>query len=81
MARIADMANLHVAWRAVRRNRGDAGLDGMTVQTFQAHVETHLQRIQHELQAHTYTPTALRHVALRKRAERQPGDSATGPVC
>lgn len=71
MAQITDLANLRAAWRAVRRNRGDAGLDGMTIPTFQTQVETHLQRIQHELRAHTYTPAALRHVALRKRDGQQ----------
>jgi RNA-directed DNA polymerase len=71
LAQIATMTNLRAAWRAVRRNRGDAGLDGVTLQDFQTNVETYLQRIQQELRAHTYTPEALRHVALSKRDGRR----------
>lgn len=67
LAHIATMTNLQAAWRAVRRKRGEAGLDGITLQEFQNALETRLQRIQQALQAHTYRPEALRHVVLSKR--------------
>lgn len=35
LANIATMTNLQAAWRAVRRKRGEAGLDGITLQEFQ----------------------------------------------
>lgn len=71
IAHIADLANLHAAWRAVRRNHGDAGADGVTIKTFQADLDTHLHRIRQALLTQTYEPCRLRRVALTKRDRRR----------
>jgi RNA-directed DNA polymerase len=71
LASIADLANLRAAWRTVRRNRGGAGLDGITLQAFQADLETHLHSIRQAVLARTYTPSALRRVQLTKRGKRR----------
>lgn len=67
LAKVADLSNLHAAWRAVRRNKGQEGLDGVTLAAFQANSETTLVRMQRELREHSYQPSALKRVMLAKR--------------
>ena len=46
---------------AVRRKRGEAGLNDMTIEAFSSDVDTHMQRLHETLVAHA-RPTALRHI-------------------
>jgi group II intron reverse transcriptase/maturase len=65
------MPNLYAAWNAVRRKRGEAGLDGITLQTFAGDVDTHVQHLHEAILAHAYEPTALRRIIRTKRDGRQ----------
>ena len=46
---IASWSNLLRAWAAVKRNRGAPGIDGVTIERFEAHLEAHLRELQAEL--------------------------------
>ena len=66
LRRIAASANLWAAWRVVRRRRGGAGIDDVTISAFQAREAHHLRRIEHTLLDQTYTPRPLKRVRLDK---------------
>jgi RNA-directed DNA polymerase len=65
------LPNLYVAWNAIRRKRGEAGLDDVTIEAFSSDMDTHVQRLHATLVAHAYKPTALRHLTRTKRDGRQ----------
>ena len=59
---------LNVAWQAVRRNGGAAGVDGQTVADIEAYgVERWLGELARELKAGTYRPNAVRQVLIPKK--------------
>lgn len=59
-------ANLALAWKRVKANRGSAGVDGMTVQETGEYLKTHWPRIRDELQSGRYRPQAVRRVQIPK---------------
>jgi len=71
LRRIAAPANLWAAWRTVRQRRGGPGVDGVTIAAFAAREADHLRRLEQQLLAHTYAPSALKRVTLAKRHGRQ----------
>ena len=59
---------LAVAWQAVRRNGGTAGVDGETVADFEAYgVERWLGELARDLKEGTYRPKAVRQVLIPKK--------------
>ncbi len=58
------------AWRAVRRNRGAAGIDKVSIQMFETNLEHNLQRLMRELKKGTFQPLPARRVYLFKDAKR-----------
>ena len=58
--------NLTAAWRAVKANRGAAGVDGMDVSQTQAHLKEHWAAIAQKLLAGEYRPAAVRAVEIPK---------------
>jgi len=67
LEQIAALPNLYAAWNAVRCKRGEAGLDGITLQTFAVDVDTHVRCLHEAILAHGYEPTALRRITRTKR--------------
>jgi group II intron reverse transcriptase/maturase len=63
--------NLELAWRKVRANRGAGGIDGQSIEEFEAEREIHLRRLQEELKADTYRPQPVRQKLIPKPG--QPG--------
>jgi len=59
-------ANLVMAWKRVKANRGSAGVDGLTVQATADYLKTHWPRIREELQAGRYRPQPVRRVQIPK---------------
>jgi RNA-directed DNA polymerase len=57
---------LYKAFKAVKRNRGAAGLDKQSIKMFEANLEEHLLALMRELQSGTYQPTPLRRVYIPK---------------
>ena len=48
------------AWRSVRRNRGAAGVDKVSIQMFEQNLDANLDRLMRELKQRTYEPLPAR---------------------
>lgn len=57
------------AFRAVKRNRGAAGIDKVSVQMFERQLENNLASLQHDLKKGLFTPKPLRRVWIPKDAK------------
>ena len=66
MAQIVERSNLARALKRVRRNRGSAGIDGMTVDELVPYLRDHWPGIREALLAGTYQPSAVRHHQIPK---------------
>ncbi|MBQ0832394.1 MAG: hypothetical protein KBT83_07385 [Marinobacter sp.] len=66
MERVLERDNLRRAFRQVKRNKGSAGIDGMTVDDLSAFVQQHWSRIGAQLLAGTYRPQPVRQVEIPK---------------
>ena len=60
---------VYEAWRAVRRNRGAAGIDRVSIQMFEQNLEANLDRLLRELKQRTYQPLPARRVYIPKDAK------------
>lgn len=58
--------NLEEAFREVKRNRGAAGIDRMTIKAFESELEHHLEVLQQALKSKTYRPKPVRRVYIPK---------------
>jgi len=58
------------AWRAVRRNRGAAGIDKVSVRMFEQNLDANLDRLMRELKQRTYQPLPARRVYIPKDAKQ-----------
>jgi CRISPR-associated protein Cas1 len=65
-ARIASPRTLTLAWQRVRRNGGNAGLDGIGIEAFAAEAERRLIALSRSLFAGTYRPRRLLLVRIAK---------------
>ena len=52
--------NLELAWQKVKRNRGAGGVDGQSLEEFQAELGEQLGRLHEELKSDTYRPLPVR---------------------
>lgn len=66
MEQVVGYENLHEALRRVERNKGCAGVDGMTVDELRHHLKTHWKRIKEELLSGTYRPEPVQRVDIPK---------------
>ncbi len=60
---------VYEAWRAVRRNRGAAGIDKVSIQMFEQNLDANLDRLMRELKQRTYEPLPARRVYIPKDAK------------
>jgi group II intron reverse transcriptase/maturase len=58
------------AWRAVRRNRGAAGVDKVSIQMFEKNLDDNLERLMRELKTGTFVPLPARRVYIPKDAKK-----------
>lgn len=58
--------NLLPAWKAVRRNKGAAGVDGLTIDATRRHLKHHWAVVKEKLLAGNYVPAAVRCVIIPK---------------
>lgn len=54
------------AWKAVRRNRGAAGIDKVSIEMYSQHVGTFLEKLMRELKTRCYQPKPLKRVYIPK---------------
>ena len=69
--KVYDPNNLHRAWRRVRRNRGAAGVDRVSISMFGSDLENNLKTIERQLRERRYLPQPVRRVYIPKGS--QPG--------
>jgi RNA-directed DNA polymerase len=65
---------LGLAWQKVKANRGAAGVDGQSIERFEAHAQDYLAELSESLKAGQYRPQAIRRVEIPK------GDGSTRPL-
>jgi RNA-directed DNA polymerase len=63
---VLEPANLNLAWKQVKANKGAPGIDGMTVDEFPAFARAHWERIRSQLSKGTYHPAPVRRVFIPK---------------
>ena len=61
-------ANMALAWKRVKANRGSAGADGLTIEATKDYLKAHWPRIREELYAGRYRPQPVRRVQIPKPA-------------
>ena len=66
MEQMVTEANATEAWRAVKRNAGSPGIDGMTTKELAAHIRAHWEAIRKKLVAGTYVPTPVKRKEIDK---------------
>jgi group II intron reverse transcriptase/maturase len=66
MEHVCERANLLAALKRVRKNKGSAGIDGMTVDELPAHLKTHWPALREQLLEGTYQPSRVRRHAIPK---------------
>lgn len=66
MERVVDRANMQAALKRVRRNKGAAGVDRMSVEALPEYLKAHWPKIRQRLLDGTYEPKAVRHVDIPK---------------
>lgn len=66
MEEVVAQANAEAAWKAVKRNQGAPGIDGMTTEQLGDHVRKHWEAIRAKLMDGTYAPSPVRRVEIPK---------------
>jgi group II intron reverse transcriptase/maturase len=66
MEQVVSRENATVAWQAVKRNGGAAGIDRMTTGQLRDHIRAHWESLQAKLLAGTYVPSPVRRVEIPK---------------
>jgi RNA-directed DNA polymerase len=69
--KVSSMRSLRSAFAKVKRNRGSAGGDRVTIGMFEAHLESNLESLVESLQDGTYRPQAIRRVWISKQGSRE----------
>lgn len=64
--RLCSLEYLESGFRAVRRNRGSHGIDGVSIEDFESNLESELRKLREELLGWTYKPKAARRVEIPK---------------
>ncbi len=72
--KVASESVLRAAFKRVKRNRGAPGVDHVTVEMFEAHLDENLAKLRAGLLAGTYRPQAIRRQWIPKpgRQEKRP---------
>jgi group II intron reverse transcriptase/maturase len=63
-----DKGRVYEAYKAVRSSKGGAGVDGQTIETFEADLEGNLYRIWNRMSSGSYFPPPVRAVAIPKKS-------------
>ena len=67
MNKVASLANLKLAFKAVKRNKGAPGIDNITISQIEENLNEHLNQLQTSLTDGTFRPVAVRGVAIPKK--------------
>ena len=69
--KVSSKANLRASFGKVKANKGSAGVDHVTIEKFEAHLEENLERLSRELISGDYQPQAIRRVWIPKAGSRE----------
>lgn len=69
--KVYKMKNLEKAWEKVKQNRGAGGIDGQSIEEFEADLVGNLERLHSELRSQTYQPQPVKRKLIPKGG--QPG--------
>ena len=64
--KVYNRQNLYSAWSKVARNKGSAGIDGITIEDYQRDVEANVAYLTQRLKTGDYQPKAVRRVEIPK---------------
>ncbi|MDF9410107.1 hypothetical protein L7E55_17525 [Pelotomaculum isophthalicicum JI] len=64
--KVYQMENLRKAFQAVKANKGAPGMDGETIEAFEAELSENLQKLHEELKTGTYQPQPVRRTYIEK---------------
>ncbi|MFL2106658.1 group II intron reverse transcriptase/maturase, partial [Desemzia sp. FAM 23988] len=60
--RILSRNNLNEAFRQVKRNKGAAGIDGMSIEVAKEYLRQHKEELVHDIRQRQYQPKPVRRV-------------------
>jgi len=66
LQQVLDSANIQAAWKQVRRNKGAAGIDGITIEKFPEWIRPQWQILEGKLQSSCYRPQPVKRVRIPK---------------
>src|SRR5262249_13391730 len=66
LSQVLASANMALAWKRVKTNRGSAGADGLTIEATGRYLQTEWPRIREELQTGRYRPQPVRRMQIPK---------------
>lgn len=64
--KVYNKGNLYEAFKAVRSNKGAPGVDGETIENFEARLDENIEKIHHELKTDTFCPKEVKRVYIDK---------------
>ena len=64
--KLCDPVNLRAGFKAVKKNAGAPGIDGVTIKEFESRLEEELVQLQMELESWCYEPKPVRRVEIPK---------------
>ena len=64
--KLCDPVNLRAGFKAVKKNAGAPGIDGVTIKEFESRLEEELAQLQMELESWCYEPKPVRRVEIPK---------------
>lgn len=67
---LCDADYLRAGFRAVKKNQGSPGIDGITIQQFESRLDEELGQLQKELRGWTYQPQPVRRVDIPKPGKK-----------
>lgn len=66
MEKVLESENLRVAWKAVKSNKGAAGIDGIEIESFVEHIRPHWGNMREKIRSGGYKPAAVKRVYIPK---------------
>jgi RNA-directed DNA polymerase len=64
--KLCDLHNLQAGFKAVKKNGGAPGVDGVTVEEFESRLDEELARLKKDLEGWSYKPSPVRRVEIPK---------------
>jgi len=64
--KLCDQSNLEAGFKAVKKNKGAPGIDGVTIKEFENRLEEELVQLQMEIASWNYKPSPVRRVEIPK---------------